>query len=87
MENNTNYETWSLEALQKEKKKLKQQQLFSATFIGFLLGVIVYSLVTNGFKWLPLFLSVGLIYLVYRNAINIKQQIERVQTEIINKSA
>jgi hypothetical protein len=37
MENNTNYATWTLEALQHEKKKLKQQQLFSATFIGFCL--------------------------------------------------
>ena len=54
------------EQLLQEKKKLKSGNIFTAFFIGSLIGVAVYSAVKNGigfFTFFPLFF----VYLLFRN--------------------
>lgn len=54
------------EQLLQEHKKLKSSNIFTAFFIGSLIGVAVYSAVKNGigfFSFFPLFF----VYLLFRN--------------------
>ncbi|MCH5716888.1 hypothetical protein [Niabella hibiscisoli] len=52
------------EELLQEVKKMKSEAMINAGFIGFLIGIVCYSLVKNGFGFfmlIPLFLIYKLI--------------------------
>ncbi|SDY07509.1 hypothetical protein [Hymenobacter psychrophilus] len=82
MPNEKDYAALPLEALLAEQKDVKRNQLLSAAAIGFLVGVMAYGLVKNGFGFLflaiPLFLIVG----IYKNSRVQKQTLEQIRAEI-----
>ncbi|MGE9310653.1 hypothetical protein ACLOAU_03380 [Niabella sp. CJ426] len=69
------------EKLLQAAKKMKSEAMMNAGFIGFLIGIVFYSLVKNGFGFfllIPLFL----IYkLVNRKPKYNKQELERILKE------
>ncbi len=86
MPENIDYSQLALEELLTEEKKIKKNEIYSALIIGICLGIIVFGLVKNGFGFLYIFLSSGIIYLVYRNSQSQKQNLKQIQTEIANKN-
>ncbi len=56
--------------LKEEARKIKQSLIVDAFFIGFLVGIIIYSLVANSWGFLtliPLFIIYGLLKKSKRN--------------------
>ncbi len=86
MSNDKDYTELSLEALLKEKKKIKNQEITGALLIGLSFGVMIYGIVKNGFGFLYIFLPSFLIYGVYKNSQNLKQNLKLIQEEINNKT-
>lgn len=58
----TDFSTASDEELLAEAKKLRSTSITNAAFIGFLLGIVVYSVFNNSFGFLMLIP----LYIVYR---------------------
>lgn len=79
------YTQLTLEALLAEQKKMKQKQTFSAVIIGFLVGIIVYGLVTSGFHLLFLLIPVVLIGAIVRDTKNLPQQLRDIAAAIRQK--
>jgi hypothetical protein len=80
------YTTLTLEELFVEEKKVKKTELLSAGLVGFLIGVMVYGVVKNGFGYLYLAIPLFLITIIYKNSQIQKQNLAQIQAEIINKS-
>ncbi|AII51172.1 hypothetical protein [Hymenobacter sp. APR13] len=76
------YSKLTLEEMLSEEKKLKRSEILAAAAIGFLLGVMGYGLVRNGFGLLytaiPLLLIVG----IYRHSQTQKQVLQQIRAEI-----
>lgn len=79
------YTQLTLEALLAEQKKMKQKQTLSAVIIGFLVGIIVYGLVTKGFHLLFLLIPVVLIGAIVRDTKNLPQQLRDIAAAIRQK--
>ena len=79
------YSKLSLEELLAAEKKIKQNELISGMFIGFLIGIMVYGLVKNGFGFLYLAIPLFLIAGVYKNSQVQKQNLKQIREEINNK--
>lgn len=79
------YAQLTLEALLAEQKKMKQKQTLSAVIIGFLVGIIVYGLVTRGFHLLFLLIPVVLIGAIVRDTKNLPQQLRDIAAAIRQK--
>jgi uncharacterized membrane protein YbjE (DUF340 family) len=71
------YSTMTLEELVSEEKKMKSQKTTTAVFIGFLIGIAVYSATQKGFA-LPIILLLCSFGIGYMNAQNMKS----IQAEI-----
>jgi uncharacterized membrane protein YoaK (UPF0700 family) len=80
------YSKLTLEELLLEEKKVKQNEIFSAGFIGFCVGVMIFGLVKNGFGFLYIAIPLFLISAFYKNSKVQKQKLEQIQTEINNKN-
>ena len=79
------YSQLTLEELLIEEKKIKNNEAFSAGFIGLLIGVMVYGVVKNGFGFLYLAIPIFLIAGIYKNSQIQKQNLKEIQAEVINK--
>lgn len=80
------YTNLTLEELLVEEKKIMKNKIFSAVLIGCLIGVLIYSLVKNGFSILPIAIPTFLIATIYKSSQVQKQNLERIQAEIKDKS-
>ena len=76
------YSKLTLEELLIEEKKVKQAEFLSAGVIGFLVGVMVYGIVKNGFGFLYIAIPLFLIFGVYKNSQIQKQNLKQIQIEI-----
>lgn len=68
------------ELLQKAKK-LKNNKIIDSTIIGFTIGIVVYSAITNGFGFFTFFPLV-LTFLIVRNSANNKLLEKAIQKEL-----
>lgn len=87
MPDNKDYVNLTLEELLTEEKKVKKKETVSAIVIGFLIGIIVYGVVRNGFGIIYTVIPLILIVLVYRNSKNDKEQLKQIRAEINNKKS
>ncbi len=76
------YSKLTLEELLIEEKKIKKNELFSAGFIGFLIGIMVYGLAKNGFGFLYIAIPLFLIFGIYKNSQIQKENLKQIQQEI-----
>ncbi len=79
------YSKLTLEELLIAEKKIKKNEVFSAGFIGFLIGVIVYGVAKNGFGFLYIFIPLLLIVGIAKNSQNLKQNLKQIRAEISAK--
>lgn len=79
---NKDYAQLSLEDLQAEEKKIKKELTIRAFFIGILIGIIIFSVVSNGFKVFPMLIPAILIFMISRNSQNLKFNLQEVRKEI-----
>ncbi|WBA41925.1 FUSC family protein [Hymenobacter canadensis] len=76
------YSKLTLQELLGEEKKLKRNEIFAAASIGFLVGVMVYGVVRNGFGFLYVAIPLAMIVGIYRNSQSQKQVLQQVRAEI-----
>ncbi len=81
------YSKMTLEALLIEEKRVRKSEAFSAGLIGFLIGVMVYGVVKNGFGFLYLAIPLFLIFVISKSSQIQKQNLKQIQTEINAKNA
>jgi hypothetical protein len=79
---NKDYTLLTLEELLVEEKKVKKRETLSAFLIGLLAGVIVYSLVKNGFALIPIITAFVPLMVIYKSSQNQKQILQQIQAEI-----
>lgn len=72
----------TLEELRAEEKKLKSQRIPMAIFVGFLVGIAIYSATHNG-KFLPVILMVA-AFIIGRNATH---KLKSLQAEIQRRNS
>ncbi len=84
---NTDYSKLTTEELITEEKKLKRNEIYSAGGIGFLIGIIAYGLFTRGFGFLYVAISLGLMYMVYRNSKKTKEKLFEIREELNRRSS
>ncbi|WP_337043682.1 hypothetical protein [Emticicia sp. 17c] len=77
MPNTQDYAKMTLEELMEEEKKMKSQRIITALFIGFLIGIAVYSAVYKGFV-----LTVILLVVVFLIGRRHSQSLKNIQAEI-----
>jgi hypothetical protein len=82
MQKNNDYTTWTLETLQAEEKKIKQNSTVAAVIIGLCFGILLYSIIKNGFKLIPILLPLGLLFLMAMNSKKTKETLKQIQAEI-----
>ncbi len=80
------YSKLTLEELLIEEKKIKKNEILSAGLIGFLIGVMVFGVVKNGFGFLYLAIPIFLIVGIFKNSQVQKQNLKEIQAEISNKN-
>ncbi|HAK80210.1 MAG TPA: hypothetical protein DCR35_10960 [Runella sp.] len=76
------YTHLTLEELRAEEKKLKSQRIPMAIFVGFLVGIAIYSATHNG-AFLPVILMVA-AFIIGRNAAN---KLKNLQAEIQRRNS
>lgn len=79
---NKSYTELTTEALLTEEKKIKNNQFLVAGITGFLIGVIIFGLVKNGFGFLYAFICLLLILLINKNSKEQKQKLVQLREEI-----
>lgn len=72
------------ELLQKAKK-LKNNKIIDSTIIGFTIGIVVYSAITNGFGFFTFFPLV-LTFFIVRNSANNKLLEKAIQKELQSRN-
>ena len=72
----------TLEELRAEEKKLKSQRIPMAIFVGFLVGIAIYSATHNG-KFLPVILMVA-AFIIGRNSTH---KLKSLQAEIQRRNS
>ncbi len=82
MSDSKDYSKLTLEELSATRKKMKNGEILSAVLVGFLIGVIIYGLVSSGPGFLYIFLSVALILLIVRNSKSQKEKLREIEAEI-----
>ncbi|MEN0050408.1 MAG: FUSC family protein [Bacteroidota bacterium] len=83
---NKDYSKLTLEELQREEKELKKQEIIGAVIVGFLVGVMVFGLVRNGFGLLYTVIPIFLIYGIAKNAQQLKAKLKQVRAVMATKS-
>lgn len=81
------YTTMDLSALKKAGKKIKQNTIITAVFIGFNVGVMLYGYVTKGFGWVYTIIPVVLISasVKYQQVQNIEA--DKIKAEMLKRNA
>jgi riboflavin transporter FmnP len=87
MLDNKDYSKLTLEELLIERKKVKRNETIAALTIGFLVGVMVYGVVRNGFGFLYLAIPIFFIAAIFKNSKIQKQHLKQIQLEIEGKNA
>jgi uncharacterized membrane protein len=77
-----NYSEMTLEELQTEEKKLKNNEMISAVISGILVGIIVYGVVKNGFGWIYTIIPAIMIFANYQHSKKRKEHLYQIKTEI-----
>lgn len=80
------YSKLTLGELLTEEKKIKKMEITSAVIIGFLIGVMVYGVVKNGFGFLYIFIPLLLIAGIVKNSQDLKNKLKQIRAEISVKS-
>ncbi len=76
------YNTMTLDELVSEEKKLKSQKIPTALFMGFLVGIAIWSATHKG----STALTVGLLILVPVIGSMYQRKLKDIQTEINNRN-
>ncbi len=76
----------TLEELKAEEKKLKNMRTMSALFIGVMIGIMIFSLATRGFKFLAILLPVLLIAYNARNMKAQQETLNAIRAEISKRN-
>lgn len=82
MLNKKDYSKLPLDELLLEEKKIKKNEIYSAGFIGFLIGVMVYGFAKNGFGLLYIGIPLFIIFAIIKNTQTQKQTLRQIQEEI-----
>lgn len=77
----------TIDELRAEEKKTRNAQITAAVFIGFLIGVIVYGVATQGFGLLYVGISLVLIYGIHRNSAKTRQRMTSIRSALEKKVA
>ena len=76
------YTQLSLEELIAEEKKIKRQDITGSVFVGFLVGVMLFGLIMNGFGLLYTAIPLLIIAAVAKNGQTIKAKLKELREEI-----
>lgn len=82
MSENKDYAKLAPEALQAERKKIKNKEIIAAAVIGFLIGIMIYGTVKNGFGFIYIVIPLVLIVGIVRYAQQLKQEQKQIQAAI-----
>lgn len=80
------YSIKTLEELTLEEKKLKKNRIFNALWIGFIVGIMVYRLVTRGFGFIAIAIPLALLALTLKGIHTQNQNLAAVKQEIDKRS-
>ena len=86
MTDKKDYAQLTLEELLAEEKKIKRQDIMSSVFVGFLVGVMLFGLIMNGFGLLYTAIPLLLIAAVAKNGQTIKAKLKELRKEIDGRS-
>jgi hypothetical protein len=75
----------TLEELLTEEKALKKNKIYSAFGIGFLIGIMVYGLIKNGFGLIYTGIPLILMYGIYKNSEIQKGRLHQIEAEIAKR--
>jgi hydrogenase maturation factor len=81
------YSKLTLEELLIEEKKIKKNETLSAALVGFMIGIMVYGLIKNGFGFLYVVIPVVLIMGIYKNSQIQKENLKQIQIEVKNRNS
>ena len=76
------YTTISLENLLIEEKRLKKNGYLDAVLIGFVIGILIYGVVTKGIGFIHIFLPILLLSGIYKGSLPGKKKLKLIQGEI-----
>jgi uncharacterized membrane protein YoaK (UPF0700 family) len=82
MADNKDYTTSTPEALRAEEKKIKRQGITAAVLIGFLIGVMIFGVVTSGFGFVYIVIPLLLISGIYRHSKKLSEELKKIQEAI-----
>jgi len=82
MSEQKDYSTLPLEELLAEEKKIKRNEITGAVIIGFLIGVMIFGVASNGFGIIYTVIPIVLIGAIARQSGKQKQVLETVRAEI-----
>ena len=82
MTDKKDYAKLTLEELLAEEKKIKRQDITGSVFVGFLVGVMLFGLIMNGFGLLYTAIPLLIIAAVAKNGQNIKAKLKELREEI-----
>ncbi|MFK7946282.1 MAG: hypothetical protein AB8G11_01740 [Saprospiraceae bacterium] len=80
------YSKLTLEELQAEAKRIKNHELFSAGFIGLLIGIMIYGVAMNGFGILYIAIPLLLISGMVKGSQSLKVKLKEIEGLIKEKS-
>lgn len=82
MSEQKDYSALSLEELLAEEKKIKRNEITGAVVIGFLIGVMIFGVASNGFGIIYTVIPIVLIGAIARHSGKQKQVLREIQTVI-----
>jgi len=86
MTDKKDYAKLTLEELLAEEKKIKRQDITGSVFVGFLVGVMLFGLIMNGFGLLYTAIPLLIIAAVAKNGQTIKAKLKELREEIDGRS-
>jgi len=85
MTDKKDYTQLTLEELLAEEQKMKRQDISGSVFVGFLVGVMLFGLITNGFGLLYTAIPLLIIAAVAKNGQRIKEKLKEVRAEMAGR--
>jgi uncharacterized membrane protein YoaK (UPF0700 family) len=89
MDASKDYTHMSLEELVGEEKKARREQITVSVLIGFMVGVLVFALVSaiiaKSFSTVAVLLPAALVYVFYRLAVKSTQRLAGIRAELGRK--
>jgi hypothetical protein len=80
------YSKLTLEELFDLEKKIRKNEMYAALGVGFLVGVMVFGVVRNGFGFLYTFIPIVFILVIFRNSKVQKESLAQILLEIKNRN-